>query len=252
MEHLFMRITPLQVEASYDIASRVFDHKITMETGANALQDVHGLNINSARDFINDYRLMLQGKVFQRAMSAPAIDYFLSKILQERGAVSHEAAISAVEKHIKYYEGIRKVNLNAMRTVLSRHKSHIAAPPLLSAHEASFNAAVQKSLADSPARRQARLKDAAKKPIKVTVVTEAYVRNPDVVAEVLHRASGVCEGCHEPAPFKRKKDNSPYLEVHHKKQLSAGGEDTAENAEALCPNCHRNLHYGSTGALPFH
>jgi 5-methylcytosine-specific restriction protein A len=34
------------------------------------------------------------------------------------------------------------------------------------------------------------------------------------------------------------------LEVHHKKQLSEGGEDTVENAIALCPNCHREAHYG--------
>ncbi len=240
-----MRITPLQVEASYSVASRVFDHKMTVESGANALQDSYGLNINSARDFINDYRLMLQGKAFQRAMSAPAIDYYLSRILEERGAASHKTAVLSVEKHIKYYEGIRKVSLNAMRTVVSRHKDHIAAPPLLSAQEASFNAAVKKSLADSPAKRQARLKEAAKFPVKVKVTTEAYIRNPDVVAEVLRRASGKCERCQEPAPFKRKKDDSPYLEVHHKKQLSAGGEDTVENATALCPNCHRNLHYGA-------
>jgi len=26
--------------------------------------------------------------------------------------------------------------------------------------------------------------------------------------------------------------------------LSEGGEDTLENAIALCPNCHRKMHYG--------
>lgn len=243
-----MRIIPRQVEASYQIASRVFDHEITVEVGANMLQDEYGLNINSARDFINDYRLMLQGKVFQRAMSAPAIDYFLSKILEGRGQSALEAAILAVEKHIKYYEGIRKVNLNAMRAVVARHKSQMTAPLLLGTQEASFRAAVRKALADSPDRRQARLRRAARTPVKVKVVTETYIRNADVVAEVLYRASGVCERCHEPAPFKREKDGTPYLEVHHRKQLSDGGEDTVENAIALCPNCHRYLHYGTGGA----
>lgn len=119
-----MRITPLQVEASYNAASLVFDHKMTVEAGAKALQDEHGLNVNSARDFINDYRHMLQGEVFQRAMSAPAIDYFLSKILEERGATSYMKAVSAVEKHIIYYESVRKEKLNAMRTVVGRHKSN--------------------------------------------------------------------------------------------------------------------------------
>ena len=98
-----------------------------------------------------------------------------------------------------------------MRTVVNRHKSHIAAQPLLSVQEASFNAAVRKSLADSPAMRLARLKEAAKFPVKIKVRTEAYIRNPDVVAEVLRRASGKCERCQEPAPFKRKKDDSRIL-----------------------------------------
>ena len=44
--------------------------------------------------------------------------------------------------------------------------------------------------------------------------------------------------------FKRKKDNTPYLEVHHKIRLSDGGEDTIDNVVALCPNCHRKAHYG--------
>jgi len=45
------------------------------------------------------------------------------------------------------------------------------------------------------------------------------------------------------APFK-KTDGDPYLEVHHIKQLAKGGPDTAMNAVALCPNCHKEAHYG--------
>ena len=40
------------------------------------------------------------------------------------------------------------------------------------------------------------------------------------------------------------KDNSPFLEAHHIKQLAKGGLDTISNAVAVCPNCHRELHYG--------
>lgn len=45
------------------------------------------------------------------------------------------------------------------------------------------------------------------------------------------------------APFLRKKDNSPYLEVHHIITLANGVDDTVENAIAVCPNCHRELHF---------
>lgn len=59
-----MRITMRQVEASYDVASQVFDKKIPPEVGAFLLQETYGLNVNTARDFINDFRMMLHGKVF--------------------------------------------------------------------------------------------------------------------------------------------------------------------------------------------
>jgi len=92
--------------------------------------------------------------------------------------------------------------------------------------------------------RRSRLENARKQPKRKTVLVDKLERNPDVVAEILVRAKGLCAECGELAPFQRKKDGSPYLEVHHKIQLSDDGPDTVENAEALCPNCHRKKHYG--------
>ena len=76
---------------------------------------------------------------------------------------------------------------------------------------------------------------------KQTVIQ--YARDPDIRAWVLKRAGGRCELCSNKAPFV-KEDDSPFLEVHHITQLSHGGPDTQENTVALCPNCHRHLHYG--------
>jgi 5-methylcytosine-specific restriction protein A len=108
-----------------------------------------------------------------------------------------------------------------------------------------FERQVQQSFLDSPAKRQKRLalKD-SKLPQKIAVSTTAFIRDPDVVAEALSRSKGQCEECQKPAPFFRKSDGSPYLEVHHKVQLSQGGMDTIGNVLALCPNCHRKLHFG--------
>jgi 5-methylcytosine-specific restriction endonuclease McrA len=81
-------------------------------------------------------------------------------------------------------------------------------------------------------------------PEKIVVESTVFRRNPAVVVEVLKRARGICEGCGSNAPFSRRTDGSPYLEVHHKVTLASGGEDTVENAMALCPNCHRREHFG--------
>lgn len=59
---------------------------------------------------------------------------------------------------------------------------------------------------------------------------------------VLSRAAGACEGCKNPAPFK-KSDGSPYLEPHHTQMLADDGPDHPRYVIALCPNCHRKAHY---------
>lgn len=71
-----------------------------------------------------------------------------------------------------------------------------------------------------------------------------FDRNPYVVAAVLRKANGVCEYCQNRAPFNRKTNGLPYLEVHHVVPLSQGGLDTLENTVAICPNCHRKAHFG--------
>lgn len=83
----------------------------------------------------------------------------------------------------------------------------------------------------------------SRKPKSTTATVTQYERDPDVVAWVLNVAQGTCEVCGEPAPFTRE-DGTPFLEVHHIIRLADGGEDTIRNAVALCPNCHRRLHYG--------
>lgn len=112
--------------------------------------------------------------------------------------------------------------------------------------EADLQRRIEQSRRLSAAARRAKLQCKAALPGRLDVKTCAFVRNADVIVEVLERAQGRCEACHQLAPFTRAKDGTPYLEVHHCIPLSLGGEDTVENATALCPNCHRFRHYGST------
>lgn len=70
-----------------------------------------------------------------------------------------------------------------------------------------------------------------------------YQRDPAVKAWILKEADGICECCNQKSPFKGI-DGTPYLEVHHVRKLAEKGSDTITNAIAVCPNCHRELHYG--------
>lgn len=82
-----------------------------------------------------------------------------------------------------------------------------------------------------------------KEPVKTYSKVTNFLRDPKVKAWVLKEAAGLCECCNSEAPFITA-EGEPFLEVHHLRRLADRGSDTVTNVVALCPNCHRGLHYG--------
>jgi 5-methylcytosine-specific restriction protein A len=238
------RITDSQVAAAYRIAEQVFDGESKTSRGIDVLVSEHGLNRATAGDFIIAFKHLLEGKVFHRAMSAVAMRYFMEQIFATRGRENQANAVNALYAHIDYYEGHYKTTMHLFRAIAADFNKLVQEPLNATDIEMEFSAAVERSLRGSRADRLKRLAQAGKKPTMVKIETSVFRRNPDVVAEVLLRANGKCELCRADAPFVRAKDMSPYLEVHHRIPLSDEGDDSIENALALCPNCHRRLHYG--------
>lgn len=78
---------------------------------------------------------------------------------------------------------------------------------------------------------------------KGITLLEYRLRSKRVKVYALVRADGYCELCEKEAPFRTKQD-LPYLEVHHILKLADDGPDEPENVAALCPNCHRKVHFG--------
>ena len=80
-----------------------------------------------------------------------------------------------------------------------------------------------------------------KKPGLQKGITSHYKRDESVVKWVLSNANGKCESCNNEAPFEKRCVPS---EIHHLRRLADKGSDTITNAIAVCPNCHRELHFG--------
>lgn len=145
-----------------------------------------------------------------------------------------------------------KIIQNHMGTLLELERKHfdiivqmLEGLNVTEDHHDELSRQVQKSLEDGSEERKKRLESRSTLiPESYDTISKVFKRNPDVIAEVLVRANGVCEKCKYPAPFIRASDGTPYLEVHHKIRLADGGEDTVDNATAVCPNCHRELHLG--------
>lgn len=115
--------------------------------------------------------------------------------------------------------------------------------------KSEFEEAVESAAKLPSSTRERILAMESKTPVLTEVTIRVYKRSPYVVAEVLLRANGKCQSCRCDAPF-LKEDGTPFLEVHHIEWLSKGGEDSVGNAIALCPNCHRQAHYGVLELLP--
>lgn len=247
-----MSITADQLLAAYNVAKDVFEGRLTARIGVEQLHVHRSLNLATAKDLISNFAHMMNGQRYTRSLSAEATNIYLERIEVDFGTENLKRAVSAAEQHIEYYEalplrrGRPKGNLNTLRATVSKFAARCSSPTNFDEYIAEFTKDVAHAMHMSPAARRAMLRKSLKLPTKRQVSTFVFNRSPYVVAEVLSRASGACEQCKEPAPFNRKTDGMPYLEVHHVKHLANGGEDTVENAIALCPNCHRWAHHGTT------
>ena len=101
---------------------------------------------------------------------------------------------------------------------------------------ASFNAQVKSG---KPNKKPS----GSKVPKQYQSLSTSYERDPKVVAWVLDNSNYICECCNKMSPF-IKNDGTKYLEVHHLRRLADNGSDVIENCVAICPNCHRELHFG--------
>ena len=80
------------------------------------------------------------------------------------------------------------------------------------------------------------------KPNRLERVVTTYERNANISEQAKELAKGRCMLCKKKAPFEYA-EGIPFLEAHHVTWLSKGGRDLLENTVALCPNCHRKMHY---------
>jgi 5-methylcytosine-specific restriction enzyme A len=85
------------------------------------------------------------------------------------------------------------------------------------------------------------------KKARLTIVEYQY-RSKLIKQYALGRANGTCELCGNEAPF-LSSANNPFLEVHHILKLADDGPDSCENVAALCPNCHREAHFGKERSI---
>jgi 5-methylcytosine-specific restriction protein A len=79
-------------------------------------------------------------------------------------------------------------------------------------------------------------------PDRASVVVQAIKRDNRVRAHAIKRARGKCEYCN--VQGFATTNGRFYVEAHHIIALCDAGRDTVDNVIALCPQHHRQAHYG--------
>ena len=91
---------------------------------------------------------------------------------------------------------------------------------------------------------------ATKKALKIEIEVRKPIKQwiKDAVRTRVKKARGAieCEGvlCKNRQSFKSANDGMPYLEFHHIQEIGMDGLHEPSNLQLLCPNCHREKHFG--------
>lgn len=238
------KITEEQVAAIYNLTTNVQSGTPAMI--AETLTKNYGMSVVSAQYYVTALQAMLSGREYQRTINEYATRYFLDNIFNDFGPAALALAMASVRKHLNYYPSVGKTSLPSIKRVVDEFEILARRPTVESLNEIQeeFLSNVATFLAATNQEREFAISRGSNLPNKREVLVTVYDRNPAVAAQVLIRAQGVCERCKKPAPFISKKRGTPFLEVHHVEQLAKGGEDTIGNTLAVCPNCHREVHFG--------
>ena len=100
----------------------------------------------------------------------------------------------------------------------------------------------------------AKLDAPVQRPVQVPCVTYGWNRDRVVVEQVLKADMWQCEIGAAHKTFVARKNDQPYLEGHHLIPLSKQDQfnkslDVYANIIGLCPNCHRQHHFGKQSEI---
>lgn len=234
-------------QAAYELGVKVLAGEITQAAAKRELVSEHGFTQMTASSYLGTYIGLRRGGKLRLTVNTESHQFMLEKIAAD-GPEALYVALKTLYEHIVYLESLGNSVERALRQLHCEMLAALSTHALIGESHELFEDQVTTSLQDSSAARDKRLAEAAPVPEVSYRLVKVLQRNADVVAAVQVRANGICEHCCMPAPFKRR-DGRPFLEVHHRIPLALDGLDTVENAIALCPNCHRELHFGKDSPL---
>lgn len=116
--------SPEAIDYIFKLAMDVYTKKENKGNAIAKINKIHGTNIGSCDMYIGIIFCMLSGTVYKRAMSADATDNILKNIFALTNHEYSKNALTALKKHIIYYENKYNTKTYKLRVQLEKWSSN--------------------------------------------------------------------------------------------------------------------------------
>lgn len=240
-----MKISKEITVVAYELSKKVFEGKLTFKEGQTQLVGNNRMNPNSAADYINNFRCMIEGKRFTRTNNAYSIEYFLENFYKDYGATGLSNALTALKLHIEYYEDVQKVVMHKIRDIYARYFS----VPIDKPNEQEQKEIIQVLKNQNKTKQEIAAELKALKPTdpeEVTINSKTYKRDNKTIAQLKFLRDFKCQIC---TTSIKRKDGTLYVEAAHIEPKHNKGRETPDNILLLCPNHHKEFDLGNRKIL---
>ncbi len=100
------RITTEMIERLYQLSKDVYNGNISKEDALGSISNEFDINTNSATDYINNFKYLVEGKKYCRTLSAKGTKLYLENIKNDFSNEIFNNALLAVQLHIDYYSAL--------------------------------------------------------------------------------------------------------------------------------------------------
>lgn len=216
------------VQKSYEIGKKIYQKKISRIEGLKVLTEL-GMKNSSANYYIYNYIYFITGERFTGTINSYATDYYLRKILEEKGNVGLETALLSLSQHLDYYENKSNASVKKRREIYDRYFALIE------------NEIPEPIYADEVDPDQTYSEGETKQ-----VLINTYERNPIARKKCIEHYGLNCQVCDFNFENKFGVLGKEFIHVHHKIELATVGKKYSVNPITdlipVCPNCHSMLH----------
>lgn len=125
-----MKIPNELVPIAYTLSKKVFENNLTVKEGKEQLVGEDRMNPNSAADYINNFRYLMEGKKFIRHLNAYSADYYLANIYKHYGSTQLATTLKSLRLYMDYNEKLANVTMHKMRAIEAKYSAMLLKTPL--------------------------------------------------------------------------------------------------------------------------